>query len=211
MSNIFPNKNKKKLVKSDENTVKSSPPSMNIARYLGTMCRPDQSGLRPASVKSEAKIEVWPQIRTVRLEGELGVLVFALTKTDIGPLIKSCLEGDKPIVIDASEISLVPSEVQAWVAFVEGELADRTLRYKASQLSEILRYHEGYEHSRSTFEDYGDETPLEINHFEFAVLSRKELSSTLTAQRKAIKNGAATESDTVIINLSRPTSVCALA
>jgi hypothetical protein len=182
---------------------------MNIARCIGGMRRaPHISDTTPASVQSEAKIEVWPEIRTIRLEGELGVLVFALTKTDIGPLIKSCLEGNKPIVIDASEVSLVPSEVQEWVAFVEGDLADRTLRYKASQLSEILRYHDGYEHGHSTFEEYGDETPLEINHFEFAVLSMRELSSTLTARRKAVKNGAAADSDNVIVNLSRPTSVC---
>lgn len=179
---------------------------MNIARYIAAMRAPQS--VKTQSVQSEAKIEVWPEMRTIRLEGELGMLVFALRNTEVGPITKSCLEGDKTIVIDASEVSLVPAEVQEWVAFVEEELPDRTLRYKASQLSEVLRYHDGYEHAHSTFEEYGDETPTEFNHLEFAVLSLRELSGNIAARKRGVRNGV-TDNDNVVVNLSRPTA-CAV-
>jgi len=185
---------------------------MNLARYI-SMRAPsplkNQNNPKPASVHSEAKIEVWPWPHhgTIRLEGDLGVLVFALKHPGIAQDIKGCLPRGEPITIDARDISLVPQEVDEWVDFVETELSDWELRYRPSQLSEVLRYHDGYSHAHSTFEAYGEEDPRDVRHMEFAVLSVKELSDTLSARRKCVRNGAV-NSDNVVVNLSRPTSAC---
>jgi hypothetical protein len=149
-----------------------------------------------------AKIEISPDDRTIRLQGHLGVIAAAMSSIDqIRPVIDALRTDDAPVIIDAADASLVPSDVQEWVAFVEEAMGDIALRYRASQLSEVLRYHEGYDHPNSEFESYGDEPVRVVNHIEFAIVSRRELSQTLSAQSRCKTND---DTDPVVLSLSRP-------
>ena len=86
------------------------------------------------------------------------------------------------MTINASGVTLVPEEVEKWVSFVESELADWKLRYTPSQLTEVLRYHDGYDHENSNLMAYEDE-PIESERIEFDIERISRISKRSRSER----------------------------
>lgn len=61
------------------------------------------------------------------------------------------------VKIDAGQIRLPRGGVEMWIGLSREYLQNCTLRYSPSQLATNLRYDDQYQHTNTSFVEYGDE------------------------------------------------------